>query len=55
MVTMDNDNKLKPIHDRLGELTNLLAHITSELVKLREELHTFDGSQTRLDSHARVE
>lgn len=43
------DGPLKPIHDALHELSKILKHWSDTFIKLAEELHTYDGSQTTLD------
>jgi hypothetical protein len=43
------DKVLKPIHDGLNDIATTLKGLAEMCMKLAEELHTYDGSQTTLN------
>lgn len=44
-----NDEMLKPIHDSLHEFAKVLKEWAETFIKRAEELHTYDGTQRKVD------
>lgn len=55
MVEMQEGHKLKHIHDTLATVIDRMKELTTTINDIKEQLHLVDGSQTRIDEHARYE
>ncbi|MHC4751120.1 MAG: hypothetical protein ACYTFW_14775 [Planctomycetota bacterium] len=45
------DKRFKAVHDTLHEFAKVLREWADKFDKRAEELHTYNGNQTRIDDH----
>lgn len=55
MVDMPEGHELKEIHDGLKDVWKQVEDLTNTVRYLQEQLHTIDGSQTKVTDHAEAE
>jgi len=49
MVPMSKDDRFKRLHNELYVVVEMMQEVVKRIIIIKEELHTLDGSQTRLD------